>query len=196
MRNFEERMEEIQRRSEKIIKQRKKRRLCMATACVPAVLCAAFLLHRMLPGDAMEPDFYNGAVMESYTDMSQSAAYVEVSGSGMRKNLTEPETVNQIIQLMSPAIPETNVLEDSESFDLLEAETVYKEDLMDDSKDYSTSSAVVYIITVCQPDGETVSYSLVGNQLECDSGEVRILTSQELQELQMLLEITQEGETK
>lgn len=196
MRNFEERMEEIQRRSEKIIKQRKKRRLCIAAACVPAVLCAAFLLHRMLPGDAMEPDFYNGAVMESYTDMSQSAAYVEVSGSGMRKNLTESETVNQIIQLMSPAIPETNVLEDSESFDLLEAETVYKEDLMDDSKDYSTSSAVVYTITVCQPDGETVSYSLVGNQLECDSGEVRILTSQELQELQMLLEITQEGETK
>lgn len=194
MRNFEQRMEEIQRRSEKIIKQRKKRRLCIAAACVPAVLCVALFIPQLLSGDVMEPDYHNGAVMESYTEMSQTAAYVEVSGNGMKKTLTELETVNQILQLMHPAMPETNVLEQPEIRD--ETENVYKEFLMDDSKDFSTSSAVSYSITLYQPDGETVSYSLVGNQLECDSGEVRILTSQELQELQMLLEITQEGEIK
>ena len=194
MRNFEQRMEEIRRRSEKIIKQRKKRRLCVAAACVPAVLCTAFLLHRMLPGDAMEPVFYNGAVMESYTDMSQSAAYVEVSGSGMRKTLTEPETVNQILRLMTPVMPETNLMEEAEILD--KEETVYKDAVMDDSMDCSASSAVSYCITVYQPNGETESYTLAGNQLEHENGDTRTLTSQELQELQMLLEITQEGETK
>lgn len=194
MRNFEQRMEEIQRRSEKIIKQRKKRRLCIAAACVPAVLCVALFLPQILSGDVMEPDYHNGAVMESYIEMSQTAAYVEVSGNGMKKTLTELETVNQILQLMHPAMPETNVLEQPEIRD--ETENVYKEFLMDDSKDYFTSSATSYSITVYQPSGETVSYSLAGNQLKCEDAKVRILTDQELLCLQILLGISQEGETK
>lgn len=194
MRNFEQRMEEIQRRSEKIIKQRKKRRLYIVAACVPAVLCVALFLPQILSGDVMEPDYHNGAIMESYTEMSQTAAYVEVSGNGMRKTLTEPETVDQFLQLMSAVTPEINVLEQPEIRD--ETENVYKEFLMDDSKDYFTSSATSYSIIVYQPSRETVSYSLAGNQLKCEDAKVRILTDQELLCLQILLGISQEGETK
>lgn len=194
MRNLEQRMEEIQRRSEKIIKQRKKRRLCMAAACVPAVLCVTLFLPKLLPKDTMEPEFYYGTVLESYSDMSQGAAYVEVSGNGMRKTLTEPEAVDQILQLMTPVMPETNLMEEAEILD--KEETVYKDAVMDDSMDYSASSTVFYSVTVYQPNGERVSYTLAGNQMEDENGYTRTLTSQELQELQILLGIAQEGETK
>lgn len=200
MRNFEERMEEIRRRSEKIIKERKKRRLYIVAACVPAVLCVALVLPQVLPKDTMEPSIDSGAVNEDYQNPNRNRSYVEVSGNGMTITLSQPELVNQIVHVInSAAKPEMNVSEQPEFQD--EVEDAYKDFLMEDSEDVAISSEYssvsVYTVTVHTASGETRYYELMGNQLKSgDSQEIRILTDQELQELRNLLGITQEEENK
>lgn len=196
MRNFEERMEEIRRRSEKIIKERKKRRLYIVAACVPAVLCVALVLPQVLSKDTMEPSIDSGAVNEDYQNPNRNRSYVEVSGNGMMITLSQPEIVNQIVHVInSAAKPEMNVSEQPEFQD--EVKDTYKDFLMDDSEDISISSdfssSSVYTVTVHTASGEIVCYELTGNQLKSgDSQEIRILMDQELQELRNLLGITQE----
>lgn len=200
MRNFEERMEEIRRRSEKIIKQRKKRRLFIAAVCVPAVLCVALVLPQVLSKDTMEPSIDSGTVNEDYQNFSQNGSYVEVSGNGMTITLSQPELVNQIVHVINSAAKlEMNVSEQPEFQD--EVKDTYKDFLTDDSEDVAISSeyssASVYTVTVHIASGEIRYYELMGNQLKFgDSQEVRILTAQELSDLRNLLGITQEEENK
>lgn len=200
MRNFEERMEEIRRRSEKIIKERKKRRLFIAAVCIPAVLCVALVLPQVLSKDTMEPSIDSGAVNEDYQNPNRNRSYVEVSGNGMTITLSQPELVNQIVHVInSAAKPEMNVSEQPEFQD--EVKDTYKDFLTDDREDVAISSeyssASVYTVTVHTASGETRYYELMGNQLKSgDSQEVRILTAQELSDLRNLLGITQEEENK
>lgn len=200
MRNFEERMEEIRRRSEKIIKERKKRRLFIVAVCVPAVLCVALVLPQVLSKDTMEPSIDSGAVNEDYQNPNRNRSYVEVSGNGMTITLSQPELVNQIVHVINSAAKlEMNVSEQSEFQD--EVKDTYKDFLMDDSEDVAISSeyssASVYTVTVHIADGETRYYELMGIQLKSGaSQEVRILTAQELSDLRNLLGITQEEENK
>lgn len=49
MRNFEERLAEISRRSEAILLQRKKRKKQILTVCIPLVLCAVVAIPFLLP---------------------------------------------------------------------------------------------------------------------------------------------------
>jgi hypothetical protein len=58
MRSFEERIAEINRRSDKIIKERKKRRQRILTACIPVVLGTTLLI-ALFPGGSGAGDTLN-----------------------------------------------------------------------------------------------------------------------------------------
>lgn len=194
MRNFEERMEEIQRRSEKIIKQRKKRRLLIAATCVPMLLCitvlSVFVLPEMMPVNTMEPGIYNEADTENYQYTNHGVSFVQVSGSKTSHTVTDSETVSRILQFLSPAVePETNVPEQQEATkDMLEVSQEMAMDNMKDFSDSSNTSVLVYTITLHTDNGITERYRLVGNRLESDdNSEIRILTQKERYELMSLL---------
>lgn len=92
MRDFDERMAEISRRSAVRIKQIRKRRIGILTACVPVVLCMALALGMDVqtrneacytPGEALKIESDESLSMNGKIPLKDSADAPEANGTGL-----------------------------------------------------------------------------------------------------------------
>lgn len=164
MRELHECQAEVFRRSEKRIKERKKRRNHMLMACIPLVLCitlfGAFLFPQMNDfkqapessneqfSDAMGTDAAGGLFWDS----------VEVSGNGISNYYTAVEDVQLIVSLINEAvaIPETSDGKENNDFTAEDSSSI---DIQGEQKDKG------YKILVQRSDGTSTEYQLVGSVL-------------------------------
>ena len=162
MREINECTAEVFRRSEKRIKERKKRRQHILMACIPLVLCltlfSAFVLPAMMPAGSSDKNAapessneqFSGALGEDGEGIL-SASFVEVSGNGVSNYYTSVEDVQSIMGLLNGivAVPETD---DAEDFVTNESTN-------------TTTEENGYKIVVTRSDGTTVEYLLLGTML-------------------------------
>ena len=104
MRSFDERIAEIHRRSEKILRQRKKQRRHMLMACIPLVLCISLYAVLILPGEQAA-----GSMRENYSTQDggvntsaggsgrESVARIEVAGLGISRVFLRQEEIASIM---------------------------------------------------------------------------------------------------
>lgn len=119
MKSFEERIAEINRRSEAILKQRRQRRKHILTVCIPLVLCVVVLMPIVPPamcgssGTSAAPESSN----EGSTDIPNIGGLPEadvgsvvISGKDISQTYTSPEDVQRILELISAiaSAPETD----------------------------------------------------------------------------------------
>ena len=189
MRNLEERIAEINRRSKKIIKERKQRRKHIVMACIPLAvvgLCVAFAF----PGyydppksaegkpEAMPEDFYPAGMVDEITE---AVVEVQVEGVTICYSYSASSKVQSItgqLEDFSTRAPASGALQDAE--DVQE----------DDSRNTTDAANPAYEITLVLADGSTKVYILVGNQLtDCTAGQNYTLTNQQLWDLKTQLGI-------
>lgn len=118
MKTVEERVAEITRRSEKIIRQRKQRRSHILMACIPAALLVGIYTAFALPGMMPEkvPELNSRGPDKEYFDSTEGstaalyAGSVEVSGLGISWEFGALEDVTRITDLIGGilASPETD----------------------------------------------------------------------------------------
>ena len=190
MRNFEERIAEIERRSEKIIKPRKQRRKHILMACVPLVLTVGIYtgliapnMHRKsaeeAPPEAMET--CPAGIMDSMTD---SVVEIQVEGVNVcysYSSSTKVQTISGQLEDFSTRAPASGALLDEEMQESAQE---------DDSRTGADIAKQGYVITLILEGGGTKEYALVDNQLtDCAENRTYTLTKQQLQDLKSLLGI-------
>jgi hypothetical protein len=203
MRSFEERISEINRRSEKIIKERKKRRKYILSACIPVVLCLSLWLAWPEPKAATENHQNSTGAINSPMEEPDSERYVlkvEVfAGDFYRYHTDEAKAVEIFDQL--------NGFGETEDINCAEpTEPIFNDGLLDDTGNYGTSAPVPetpvddapiinkapirYIITLQLQNGQTLEYVLRGNTLKNQTtNQEIILSDKEASRLRALLEI-------
>ena len=198
MRNFEERIAEISRRSEKIIQERRRKRRSVLMACISLVLCAglsfAFVLPGMLSAETAEGN--TGATMETADekteDLSCDIARIQVAGEGVSLSCTEDTRILQIAEHLD-SLTVTYIYSSSsvngaargDDDDSLKLETEETSAIADG---FADTEALGYTITLTMHDGQTVEYYLAGASLENrTSQQTYWLTERELLELKELL---------
>lgn len=196
MRSFQQRMEEIQRRSE-IIRQRRKKQFYIAITMIPTALCVSMLLVFILPGmipeNAAELTLESNAATEEVPFVSNGNSYVQISGGDISYTVYDSESVVQIIYLLNGiSAPEMNQKETDEIQELMKDS--YKEIITDNcvgSDIASNSSVLEYSVILHMNNGDTIEYHLVGNQLKSTAfSGIRILNETELNKLMDLLGIS------
>lgn len=180
--NFEQRMAQIQRRSEEIIRQRKIRNRRILTICVPSVLCIGICAAVLLPAKpkAPAPETRLESVQQSQLC---SIAKIQVSGDDVSRTYTEAEAVILITNQLSryTQSSESNTAQDitTESVDDTESSQV---------TGAPSVSATGYTITLYLHDGTTTEYYLLGTTLKnTRTQESYPLTQKQLTELKALL---------
>lgn len=202
MRSFEERISEINRRSEKFIKERKKRRKYILTACIPVVLCLSLWLAWPEPKAATENHQNSTGAINSPVEGPDSERYVlkvEVfAGDFYRYHTDEAKAVEIFDQL--------NGFGETEDINCAEpTEPIFNDGLLDDTGNYGTPAVpetpvddapginkapIRYTITLQLQNGQTIEYVLMGNTLEnLTTGERTYLSTKEVKALKALLEI-------
>ena len=169
MRDFEERKAEVFRRSEKRIKERKRRRKHVLLTCIPMVLCimmlGVYVLPEMraenLPDVEIAPEFSDAdSVTETVEDCLNSlfAETVEVSGNGISRSYSSNRDVQQILGLIDEIVanPAANCDDSLRDYDTNESAVA---DFNEERKDQS------YKIRVRHSDGSETEYLLIGNML-------------------------------
>ncbi len=101
MRDFEERMAEIYRRSDQIIRQRKKRRKYALMACIPLVLCLTLLaglaLPSMMPTTAKDGAAAPENMMSDSSESHDASVWkIQVSSPGRELTHTQPSEILEI----------------------------------------------------------------------------------------------------
>ena len=195
MRTLDEKLAEIERRSEKIRSQRRKRKKAILSVCVPALLCAGLcaVFYETDVGQENLPEIEIATAPVVFTEnIQQENAVAEikkiaVSGSGFSKTYTEQaqvlpiwECLQDVSGMMEISSSETDVLSESVT---IRGET-FDTNAEDDASEYAQG----YTITVTLTDGETIQYVLLENVLESGS-EKLLITSAQKQELYDLLGI-------
>lgn len=196
MRTFEERKEEIFRRSEQRIVQRKKTVRRVLLTCVPAVLCVAVLsvvmvrqgfgrLDNAAPESAMDA---NGALHDSVMESPECAVetIAELTGVqlGDRPVCTDAELLNMLEQLMQPEYAQEDIPRVPEA--PLGSESsyggVFDEQLIDGDP---------YPLLLTYSDGTALRFTLRGNQLTRADGNAQYqLNDEQAAALYALLEDT------
>lgn len=194
MRSLEERIAEIDRRS-KIIREHRKKRRHILSACIPVVVClgigAAFAL---LPGGASnEGAVIEGELNNRVESVETPITRIRVTGNGELRTYTDPALVSRIWKCLDAV---DTVFTQSSSTDVsLRGETeddlIGNPDSEDSVGDLITDSADVgYTITLTMQDGETEELHLVENILvNRTTQKVYLLKKQELAALQEALGI-------
>ncbi len=110
MRNLQDCQAEVFRRSEKRIKERKKRRSHILMACIPSVLCLIVVGGFLLPNLNMEksadgcaPETVLEHFYAGYGDVPMDGSFggsVEVSGNGLSHVYTSAEEVQSILDFI------------------------------------------------------------------------------------------------
>lgn len=188
MRNFEQRIAEISRRSEMIFKQRKRRRRLLIT-CTPLVLCLGLLAVFLLPPES------KGSAPESSAESSAhstscSVARIEITGAGVSVVHTAPSEVLLISKQLSAYTSEDSNATAVEDSDTSQDDAESSNSTVTDS---SVSITREYTITLILHDRSTKTYTLAGSTLSDHSTrQTCILTRKQLQALQDLLGIPKE----
>ncbi len=194
MRNLEERMAEIDRRS-KIIEERRRRRGYILSACIPVVLCLGIgATFALLPGGASnEGAVIEGELNNRVESVETSITQIRVTGNGELRTHTDPTLVSRIWKCLDAV--DTVFIQSGSTDVSLRGET--EDDLIGDPdsegsvSDWITDSADVgYTITLTMQDGETEELHLVENILvNRTTQKVYLLKKQELAALQEALGI-------
>ena len=203
MRNLEERIAEIDRRSEKIIKERRKRWGYIRTACIPVVLCVSISATFILPDLMMHraSGEGEGESWDSTGNKNQSVAssvvMVQVTGGAGTRIFTEDARVLEISKQL-------NAL-DAVYFYSSSTDNSIREDLTDDSirgpsgpgtgtDIFTDCVGLGTTITLTMHDGKTVELYLLGTRLENRTTQkIYSISRQELAKLQEVLWISRES---
>lgn len=198
MRTFEERKNEIFRRSEERIAKRRKTAYRVILSCVPVVLCVTALSGYMMLGGFFRLD---SAVPESAVDMELNYGLAD---SAQESSESAPEL--QSLQISDGAVTRTST--DAAVLQLFWAVAAGPLDYADDnvvpeSVDESdvkygtgcvTGSQIIegdpYPVAFTYMDGTTVWFTLRGNRLTREDGETYMLTDEQAAALYALLEDT------
>ena len=195
MRNIQECYEEVLRRSEERIIERKKRRSHILAVCIPLLLCVTIFAGFLLPGFGIGTDMaapeaalplYNAesAMGDGAVILMDS---VEVVGNGLSHKYTSPEDVREIMDFITTIVttPQTNTT--AETFDILTDSS-----LTDDSLTMPGEDALGkgYQITLLHSSGIAEEYTLLGSALTNHAtGEVFLLSEETYFALKDLLGI-------
>lgn len=200
MRTFEERKEEIFRRSEQRIVQRKKTVRRALLTCVPAMLCIAVLsvvvvhqgfgrLDNAAPESAMDA---NGALHDSVMESPECAVetITELTGVqlGDRPVCTDADLLSMLEQIMQPKYAQEDdksIPHEPEASSGSESSYggVFNEQLIDGDP---------YPLLLTYSDGTALRFTLRGNQLTRADGNAQYqLTDEQAAALYALLEDTQ-----
>lgn len=202
MRNLEERMAEISRRSDEILKGRRQRKKRARMVCIPVALCAVLITVFSLPeimsanSSAMDEPidteaFGNLSVNDSSNCITSTAVKsVTVSTESMTQTISEPSAVVQIcnqLEVYHLELTEGDRANGSATGSVHVPAT-------DEPEDNNTSAvgapAVEYTITLTMHDGSAIEYCLAGNALRNQTaGETVALTKDQLLRLKGLLKI-------
>lgn len=200
MRTFEERKEEIFRRSEQRIVQRKKTVRRALLTCVPAMLCIAVLsvvvvhqgfgrLDNAAPESAADVNgAFRGSVMESPECAVETI--VELTGVqlGDRPVCTDADLLNMLDQLMQP----TYAQEDDKSIPHAPEASSGSESSFGGVFNEQPIDGDPYPLLLTYSDGTALRFTLRGNQLTQADGNIQYqLTDKQAAALYALLEDTQ-----
>ena len=190
MRSLDERVAEINRRSERIIQLRKKRRKWALTGCVPVALCAvifaAVAVPERQPTEGLvhgETGYYSAGVY-GVVDGAMAGTVIEVTGSDLRLSHSTDASVSKILETIEHLLPSAAGT----------GETPQLESAVQDNGSESTAcGGTGYAIDIKRADGKMQSYLLLGNKLiDCGTGEACELSKMELQILETVLGIPDE----
>ena len=181
MRNFEERIAEIYRRSEKILQQRRKRRKHILMVCIPLVLCMTVLgalsMPSMMPKGDAAPENMVADASGIYT-----AYVVKVDIIGENRTLTYTDV--QDVLNISDYLHE-HTLEPPTSAQPGNNDTYDREDSSQTIlEDGFTGSCTSVTITLTMEDGSQIRYFLDENGLiNAQTGHSYFLTEDEISKL-------------
>ena len=181
MRSLDERVAEINRRSEEIIQLKKKRRKMALAGCVPAVLCICILATLAVPDRQTtesctpgETGCYSGG-MYGIADGAMMDTVIEVTGSDFQLSHSTAASVSKILETIDHLLP-------SNQENSLAAESAYGS---------AACGGVGYTITINQAGENLQTYLLQGDSLiDCRTGDFCDLTKMELQILKTVLGIS------
>lgn len=166
MKNIDERMEEISRRSERIIRTRKQTRKNLLITLIPVTLCVGVLCAFKLPDAFGTRSSVSYSAVETPSTLEETklaSGKIEVSGPGVSHVYTEAKEVTQIRTLLD-ILSTPNVNNTTADFNSIRAEG-------DDSNE--TFSTVMgdacqengYRIVITDPNGSKQAYLLAGQVL-------------------------------
>lgn len=191
MRNFEERMAEISRRSEKILAKRKNRRRMILVVCIPLVLCVGILaLTRPTGTESKQASMAtNVPKPEAYDGSTNTVTGIQISGGDISLSYTDAQQIQlfraQLDNYTSPACGYAG-----EDLENSKAENAPE----DDGEKYYTQNSIAdesivsYTITFVMDDGSMTQFRLIGSILEnLTTGEVFVLTDEQASQLNQLL---------
>lgn len=194
MRSLEQRIAEINRRSEEIIKKRKTRRKRLVLACIPVVLGISltwgFRLPERVTEDIIEPgapENFAGGVQDVMDENAQYD-YVRMEIAG-QDSMTISEDPNRFIAFLESL--QTYTLEQHSNSAVCDGAT-YEETRGTGDGDKSAqiyySSTKEYTVCLVTANGQSVCYHLAGNILrEENTDTTYVLTAKQAEELRELL---------
>ena len=193
MRTFEERKEEIMRRSQARIAERKKTVRRVLLAYVPMVLCIAVLsvvviehgfggLDSEAPESAMMPNYSMQDSVEENQVMAPDPVSVQISSGAVTHTSTDP-AVLQLFSEMTTGVKYGAAIPESSS------ETDPKI-----GNEWAAGGDIIYgdpyPVAVNYPDGSQIWFTLRGSRLTREDGETYMLTNAQAEALYALLEDT------
>lgn len=191
MRTFEERKEEIMRRSQARIAQRKKTVRRVLLTYVPMVLCVAVLsvvviehgfggLDSAAPESAMTPNCGVQDFVEEDQEVAPRPVSVRISDGAVAYTSTDP-AVLQLLSEMTTEVKYGAAIPESSS-----------ETEGNNGSQWVTGDDIIYgdpcPVTVNYPDGSQIWFTLRGNCLTREDGETYMLTDAQAATLYALLE--------
>lgn len=190
MRSLDERVAEINRRSERIIQLRKKRRKWALTGCVPVALCVCIVAAVIVPDQQItessvpgETGCYSAGVYGA-ADGALADTVIEVTGSGLRLSHSTDAAVSKILETIGHLLPSAAGT----------GGTPQLESAVQENDSESTAcGGTGYAIDIKRADGKMQSYLLQGDRLiDCGTGEACKLSKMERQILETVLGIPAE----
>ena len=188
MKTFEQRIAEINRRSEEIIQKRKRNRRCILACCVPLVLCIGLwtiIPKCNTPFDATQSA--DGTKFENSPESMGTTAFVEVSDSKTTSVCHDAQTLSRILAILNRSGIKPETTSDQSNY------TQYGTGQI--SVGTNGDGIRAYRITVNAADGTRTVYTLKGSLLTNEeTGEVSYIMGEDLRELKQLLGLSEEGE--
>lgn len=190
MRSLDERVAEINRRSERIIQLRKKRRKWALTGCVPVALCVCIIAAVTVPDQQItessvpgETGCYSAGVY-GVVDGDLADTVIEVTGSDLQLSHSTDAAVSKILETIEHLLPS-----DAGAGGTPQLESAVQEN----GSESTACGGTGYAIDIKRADGKMQSYLLQGDRLiNCDTGEACELSKMELQILETVLGIPAE----
>lgn len=197
MRSLEQRIAEINRRSEEIIRKRKMRRKRLVLACIPVVLGISlawgFQLPERVTEDIVEPgapENFAGGVQEIVDENAQcDYVGIEIAGQDFTAVSEDPNLIIAFVESI-----QTYSLEQHSNSTVCDGATSEEtRGTGDENKGAQIyySSTKEYTVCLVAANGESICYHLAGNILrEENTDTTYVLTAKQAEELRKLLGIS------